>query len=398
MRVGTKWGYINTKGAVAITPQFNGAGGFRYGRAIVILGDRYGFIDRDGKYISSPTFRWAVPFSGDWTPVQTSDGTFALVDRSGKVVVLDKVQQLGYSLTARIIPAASGGKWGFIDTTGKWVIDPQFEEVKYFADGLAPVRVGGRWGYIDQKGKFIVNPQYDRGFEFSEGLAWFENGGKFGFVDSKGRVVVDAKFLAASGFSEGLAPVKTDDGWGYIDPTGKMVVSPQFDMASSFQNGLALVTVLGKVAYITTTGAFVVDPFPGPERARMAAQVAAKVNASVDCESEACGVAVLEAAKANAANRSRLEGEWVGTTGRLTIAIDGSIVGAVYFPLTGGRVTEWEGPGLDGSKLYFSGAKDFGASGAKLRLELSADGGSLNGDIRDAAGNTVAVAMTKSRP
>jgi hypothetical protein len=30
-----------------------------------------------------------------------------------------------------------------MDTTGKWVIDPQFEGVAGFADGRAPVKVGG---------------------------------------------------------------------------------------------------------------------------------------------------------------------------------------------------------------------------------------------------------------
>jgi hypothetical protein len=276
VKIGTKWGFINTKGVVAITPQFDEALFFRYGRARVQLGKNWGFIDKDGKYISSPNLLWAREFSGDFAPVQSSDRVFALVDRSGKMTLLDKVQQLHSGFTEGLMPAASGGKWGFIDTTGKWVVDPQFEAAWPFEDGLAPVRVGGRWGYIDQKGKFVVNPQYDSPEGFHDGYATFGSGGKFGFIDTKGRAVVDAKFLEAYFFSDGLAPVKTEDGWGYIDPTGKMVVSPQFDTAAVFQNGLARVTALGKEAHITTTGAFVVDPFPGTtiakERARLAAE------------------------------------------------------------------------------------------------------------------------------
>jgi hypothetical protein len=263
VQVGTKWGYINVKGVVVITPQFEAALPFRYGRARVRLGNRWGFIDKDGKYIGSPTFLWATEFSGDFAPVQTSDRVFALVDRSGKIVLLDKVEQLQYGFTEGLMAAAFGGKWGFIDTVGKWVVDPQFELAWPFEDGLAPVRVGGRWGYVDRKGKFVINPQYDSPEGFHDGYTTFGSGGRFGFIDTKGRVAVDAKFLEAYFFSDGLAPVKTEDGWGYINPTGKMVVSPQFDGAFVFQNGLARVTVSGKEAYITTTGAFVVDPFPG---------------------------------------------------------------------------------------------------------------------------------------
>jgi hypothetical protein len=276
VQVGTKWGYINRKGLVAITPQFDFAVPFRYGRARVKLGDRWGFIDKDGKYISSPNFRWMGLSSGDLAPVQTADGVIAFVNRSGKLEMSGKFESLsGSGFTAGLARAASSGKWGYIDTTGKWVIDPQFEGAGNFADGLAPVQVGGRWGYIDRKGKFVVNPQYDAGDEFYEGLAGFRNGGKIGFIDTKGRVVVEARFLNACNFSDGLAAVKTEGGWGFIDQTGKMVISPQFDEPGLFQNGLARVTALGKEAYITTTGAFVVDPFPGTtvlaERARRAA-------------------------------------------------------------------------------------------------------------------------------
>jgi hypothetical protein len=257
--VGTKWGYINTKGVVAITPQFDAALFFRCGRARVKLGNRWGFIDKDGKYICSPSFLWATEFSGDFAPVQTLDGVWALVDRSGKLVLMEKVQLYGYGFNGAPIPAAAGARWGFINKAGKWVIDPQFESAGNFADGLAPVRVGGRIGYIDIKGTFIINPQYDPywDIEFYDGHARFASGSKIGFVDTKGRVITDTQYLDAFRFSEGLAAVKTKDGWGFIDSSAKMVIRPQFDRPGIFQGGLARVAVSGKETYITTTGSSV---------------------------------------------------------------------------------------------------------------------------------------------
>jgi len=275
VRAGTKWGYINTKGAVVITPQFDDAMTFRYGRAAVKLccgsfwsrnaGDRFGFIDKDGKFISTPDFTWvASGFSGDLAPAVTAGGVTAFVDHSGKILLPGKYERLGaYGFTAGLAPVATGGKWGYIDATGKWVINPQFEGAKNFAFGIAPVIVGGRTGYIDENGKFVVNPQYDSGDEFYDGYARFGSGGKFGFIDTKGKVVVAATFQSAGSFSEGLAAVKTEDGWGFIDRTGKLVITPQFDDPPLFQNGLARVTVGGKEAYVTQAGAFVLDPFPG---------------------------------------------------------------------------------------------------------------------------------------
>jgi hypothetical protein len=51
-----------------------------------------------------------------------------------------------------------GGRWGFIDKSGKIVINPQFDEAMAFADGLARVKVGHKTGYINTAGKYIWNP------------------------------------------------------------------------------------------------------------------------------------------------------------------------------------------------------------------------------------------------
>jgi len=264
VKIGTKWGYINTKGALTITPQFDQGFSFRNGRAAVALGSRYGLIDKDGKYIRSPTFLWVGVSAGDFTPVKTGDGVLAFVNPSGEVVLsgrFDSVEHSGFQ--EGLAAVSSGGKWGFIDTTGKWVIDPQFEKPSYFSEGLAHVHAGGRVGYIDRGGKFVINPQYDDGRQFSDGYASINSNGGWSFIDTQCRVLGNQKFRAVGYFRDGLAPVQTEAGWGYIDKTGKMVVSALFETAQSFQNGLARVTALGNEAYITTTGSFVVDPFPG---------------------------------------------------------------------------------------------------------------------------------------
>jgi len=54
------------------------------------------------------------------------------------------------------------GKWGYIDQSGKFVINPQFEDAEFFRGGLARVTVGKgsekKQGYVDMNGKFIWTP------------------------------------------------------------------------------------------------------------------------------------------------------------------------------------------------------------------------------------------------
>lgn len=146
-----------------------------------------------------------------------------------------------------LYPVRVNGKEGYIDATGRIVIQPRFDRVDLFSEGLAGVCVGGKWGYIDKAGKFIINPQFEGGCgKFSEGLADVEQNGKTGFIDKVGRIVINPQFDLAYSFSDGLARIgigERSPKIGFIDHTGRIVINPQFDWAEDFSEGFAVVRV-----------------------------------------------------------------------------------------------------------------------------------------------------------
>lgn len=84
------------------------------------------------------------------------------------------------------VEAKQNGKYGFKDCSGTWRIEPKFEKVSYFSDGMCAVRVKGKWGYINRKGEMKVKPIYDDGTCFYDGRCEvFLNGESFE-IDSEG--------------------------------------------------------------------------------------------------------------------------------------------------------------------------------------------------------------------
>ncbi len=111
------------------------------------------------------------------------------------------------------------------------------------------IRQGGKYGAINIAGDEVVEPQYEYLGEFREGLACFKRAGAFGFVDDGGCVVVEPRFTSARGagpyFSDGTALVGESGKLYYIDRLGQRLLQTIFYSATDFSCGLAMVKRLG---------------------------------------------------------------------------------------------------------------------------------------------------------
>lgn len=202
-----------------------------------------------------------------------------------------------------LIPVRSGRAYGYVDSKGFYVINPQFSSATYFRGDLALVEKDGKKGYINKKGGFEINPIYKEATVFSEGVAitvqedgaptvinpagkalftlkkatrmhtfcdgramygqYDEKGNiHYGYVDTGGKTVIRPAYQNAHSFSEGLAAVTNNEGkWGYINTAGKLEINYQFSSAGYFHNGHAVVSDgNGSYGVIDTKGRYVINP------------------------------------------------------------------------------------------------------------------------------------------
>lgn len=207
-----------------------------------------------------PSGRPAVNFrdvDGDGAPELTA--AYRWKGRNG-VLVLKNLWGLWYPLgyfksrktrAAALYPAGiktvNGTRWGYINIHGSFAIKPQFDNAEDFQpNGLAVVGISGRSGLIDSSGGFVVQPEYSSIMQFSEGLASAIDDAGFWVIDETGKKVTSKAYSYISAYSEGRAVFGNTDSkgqymYGYLDRQGREVIPLKYQSANDFMDGKALV-------------------------------------------------------------------------------------------------------------------------------------------------------------
>lgn len=304
---GEKFGYADIEGNIVIKPQFDRAYMFRDGVALVGVGTgnetRWGYVKEDGTMLTEPIYVEATQFNEGLAWVVKEDGYPTAIDTKGKVQIEAKDARCVRCFSEGLAAFAVQDKphqylWGFMNTSGKVVIEPQFRRVGNFSDGLAAVETDFGWNYIDTKGNVVLqnipndNPDAhndrilveDMEIELvglidkkgkrvvpseyaviiPDGDLFYFNDDDFnhGWMDKNGKVVltVDPDMSMKPFGGAELAAFQKDDKWGYINRKGKIVISAQFDNAFPFSGGHAVVKKDDHVGIINEKGEFVVNP------------------------------------------------------------------------------------------------------------------------------------------
>lgn len=243
-----------TQPLVVIDYQYDEAGDFHEGLAAVKRNGAWGYIDNLGRTVLPFTHR--VPEVGPFSEGLAFVGD-RYVDTEGKPALGERLFEGGLPFSQGLAAVQSGGQWGYIDLTGKFVIPPSYEAAGSFSEGLAPVRRGGLWGYITPAGEVKLPFQYLSAAPFSEGLASVEVQGRIAYIDASGRDLIKAAFHEGGDFHYGLAPVRRGGGyrgWGFVNTRGNMAIPVRYNAALPFSQGLAPVATDARWGFINVRG------------------------------------------------------------------------------------------------------------------------------------------------
>lgn len=220
-----KSGFIDKLGNVVVPLIYDNSGFsntsfFSSGLARVLLGNMFGFIDKKGKVVIPLIYDFCGDFIGQlatvkqynkWGCINTNgelvipivhdnltilDGDIIKISDNGKPVYFNSkgaVTEYKEQNVNELI-FESGGLYGLKDLKGNIVVQPKYDFISQFNEGVATTSINEKLGAIDIAGRELFPPKYDitretREFYYNRGFAKInlEPMGKMLYIDKAGR-------------------------------------------------------------------------------------------------------------------------------------------------------------------------------------------------------------------
>ncbi len=185
-----------------------------------------------------------------------------LVDMQADAYMVDYTQyDRLFRLEAEVV--CEDCRWGYLDTTGKVVVEPRYHFARDFVNEVGIVECNGKWGMVDARGEELIPCRYD-GIHFLENtdnriIRVYIREPKYGLIDTLGQIAVNAVYEEVGSFSDGRLAVRRNGLWGFVDRNGLEVIPCRFREVQNFSEGLAAVKLGNVWGFIDKQGEVEID-------------------------------------------------------------------------------------------------------------------------------------------
>jgi hypothetical protein len=158
-----KWGFIDEFGREMIPFEYDEVREFdEYGVAVARKGKEYYMLDTQGMHIGNTAYSFVDTVNcKPGTYIVKKDDKAGIVDSQGKYILAPEYDDLD-GFESGFARVCIDGKWGFMNEHYEIVIPCKFDKEYWFGiPECTSAAVNKRWGVIDSKGEWIIEPQYD---------------------------------------------------------------------------------------------------------------------------------------------------------------------------------------------------------------------------------------------
>lgn len=245
--VAGKWGLVDTLGNVVFQIIYDDVLQESNSDFRVRKDGRYGILDYLGNEVIPMSFESVRFIKDKYGIVRGSNSKYGLINRGGDTLVPFKYSYIDYGMTGHYFMIRDGSLEGIMDTTGKEIVKPIYQNLKYYDKNFIAVKYNERYGFIDSTGTLIVDYKYEKVKEVWNDYVTVRMNNKFGVVRKSGEEVlpcimdaeIDYNHLMLYGYESFSSNLK----YGLMDSNFRILVQPKFDSPVNYPYGQNLFIV-----------------------------------------------------------------------------------------------------------------------------------------------------------
>lgn len=204
---------------------------------------KYGLIDFDGKEILACEYDEITALNG----VQSNflvkkDGKLGLVNEKGQTIINTEYSNIltleeGYKNEYIIVD--DNNKYGLISTSGKVLIEPKYEMVKYLnSSSLYAVKEKGEWKVINvEDGSIVIDGGYDDITEVKGEELVVVKDGKYGVIDTNKKEKIPFEYEDLKYAFSIYYIAKKDNKYGIINSENEKIIDFEYQNMVYVENG-----------------------------------------------------------------------------------------------------------------------------------------------------------------
>jgi hypothetical protein len=211
----------------------------------------YGIMSADGRELLPTVAREVRWLTRDLLAVQVN-GAWSLVHANGARRELPGIAGVG-GLSGGLIAASQRGRWGFIDTTGRFVVAAVYDDLRAYSGGILGVGVGAvphsrRYGIVDTSGRVVVPIEYDD-VRLDEGSIRVMRNDRNALFDRAGTALTPF-YDRISNIEQGVAFFREKGtGTGLVDHRGRIILQPRYESIMIYPHGIVVDSGHGRALF-----------------------------------------------------------------------------------------------------------------------------------------------------
>ncbi|HPA60343.1 MAG TPA: WG repeat-containing protein, partial [Clostridia bacterium] len=202
----------------------------------------HGLLSREGRVLIPPQFEgvrfwFNIDSSGDWLARGVIQDSQYIINSKGEIIHDQITNRFSSFVTDGLIGFVNkDDKCGFIDTKGNVIIEPVWDGIGEFKNGLTYVLKDGKYGVINTRGELVTECVWDDAWPTNYGMIAVKKDDKWGIINTQSEVVMELVWDDIGFINDQFVCVKLNDRWGILTVKGAVVLELEWTSISMCSN------------------------------------------------------------------------------------------------------------------------------------------------------------------